>query len=452
VLTVYDGTNNQITIGVDPIRFPGSITYPDIRVFVNNDPTIQVVDYTLNSGSNIITVRSDILDIGDVIRIVVTAFADYQIDSDEIVFTDAIMATLENNDDSTAKDIIEIVWFSEYPSMDIVADQFAGGKVQYQLSRTPINSNYVWVYVNGVRQTQDRDFSVSLPRGVVYLDVETTTEDDVKIVEFGNDVYRFPSAYEIYKDMLNIYHFKRYSRNDVKLAVALNYYDQSITVVNGDQLYDPTDRPVSGIVYINNERIEYLQKSGNVLTQLRRGSLGTAIAIIHEAGSFVTDSGPLETIPYNETQHRLDFVSDGSTLLVGPLDFVPTQGTRSSWYRGIDIATGGPNIPVTHGPCDQLEIFVAGTRLRKNPVDVFDEDLGPNGSKEIEAEFSVDGTSSYIRLTKAIPAGTRITVIRKTGRTWYDRGVTTASAGRTLQKNATAISNFILQKTTIIPE
>jgi hypothetical protein len=99
-----------------------------------------------------------------------------------------------------------------------------------------------------------------------------------------------------------------------------------------------------------------------------------------------------------------------------------------------------------------LEIFVAGTRLRKNPVDVFDEDLGPNGSKEIEAEFSVDGTSSYIRLTKAIPAGTRITVIRKTGRTWYDRGVTTASAGRTLQKNATAISNFILQKTTIIPE
>jgi hypothetical protein len=252
--------------------------------------------------------------------------------------------------------------------------------------------------------------------------------------------------------MLNIYHFKRYSRNDVKLAIALNYYDQSITVINGDQLYDPTDRPVSGIVYINNERIEYLQKSGNVLTQLRRGSLGTAIAAIHAEGSFVTDSGPLETIPYNETQHRLDFVSDGSTLLVGPLDFVPTQGTRSSWYRGIDTVTGGPNIPVTYGPCDQLEIFVAGTRLRKNPVDVFDEDLGPNGSKEIEAEFSVDGTSPYVRITKAIPAGTRITVIRKTGRTWYDRGVTTASAGKTLQQNATAISNFILQKTTIIPE
>jgi hypothetical protein len=197
VLTVYDGTNNQITIGVDPIRFPGSITYPDIQVFVNNNPTIQVIDYTLNSGSNIITVRSDILDIGDFIIIVLTAFADYQIDSDEIVFTDAIMATLENNDDSTTKDIIEIVWFSEYPSMDIVADQFSGGKVQYQLSRTPANSSYVWVYVNGVRQTQDRDFSVSLPRSVVYLNVETTNEDDVKIVDINEIASKIKAQKEL---------------------------------------------------------------------------------------------------------------------------------------------------------------------------------------------------------------------------------------------------------------
>ena len=444
VLTTYDGTNNEITIGVDPRRFPGSITYPDIRVYVNNDLAIQVVDWTLNSGSNVITVRPDILNVGDVVRIVVTAFSDYQIDSDEIIFTDAIMATLDSNDDSTTKDIIEIIWFSEYPSMDIVSDQYPGGKVQYQLSRSPVNSSYVWVYVNGVRLTQDNDYSVSSSRGVVYLNVATTTADDVKIVEFGNNVYKFPSAFEIYKDMLNIYHFKRYSRNDVTLATTLNYYDQTITVINGDQLFDPTDRRVAGIVYINNERIEYLQKSGNILSQLRRGSLGTAIAEAHSAGSYVTDSGPLETIPYNETQHRLDFVSDGSTLLVGPLDFIPSQGTRSSWFRS--------TIPDSYGPCDQLEVFVAGTRLRKNPIDIFDEDLGPNGSKEIEAEFSVDGANPYIRLTSVIPAGTRITVIRKTGRTWYDRGITTASAGRTLQKNNTAISEFILQKTTIIPE
>jgi hypothetical protein len=328
--------------------------------------------------------------------------------------------------------------------MDIVSDQYPGGKVQYQLSRSPVNSSYIWVYVNGLRLTQDKDYSVLLSRGVVYLNVVTTTTDDVKIVEFGNNVYKFPSAFEIYKDMLNVYQFKRFVQDDIKLVNSLNYYDQTITVINGDQLFDPTDRRVAGIVYINNERIEYLQKSGNTLSQLRRGSLGTAIAEVHSAGSYVTDSGPLETIPYNETQHRLDFVSDGSTLLVGPLDFTPSQGTRSSWFRS--------TIPDSYGPCDQLEVFVAGTRLRKNPIDIFDEDLGPNGSKEIEAEFSVDGASPYIRITSAIPAGTRITVIRKTGRTWYDRGVTTASAGRTLQQNNTAISEFILQKTTIIPE
>jgi hypothetical protein len=444
VLVTYNGSNNEITIGVDPLRSPGSITYPDIKVFINNNPTTQVVDWTLNSGTNVVTVRADALNVNDVIRIVVNAFADYQIDSDEIIFTDTIMATLENNDDSTIKDIIDITWFSEYPSMDIVSDQYAGAQVSYQLSRVPVNSNYVWVYVNGSRLTNNKDYSVSLSRAVVYLNITTTADDDVKIVEFGNDIYRFPSAFEIYKDMLNIYHFKRYSRNDVKLASDLNYYDQSITVTNGDQLFDPTDRRIAGSVYINNERIEYLQKTGNVLTQLRRGSLGTAIAELHKKDSFVSDSGPLETIPYNETQHRLDFVSDGSTLLVGPLDFTPNQGTRKSWFRS--------TIPESYGPCDQIEVFVAGTRLRKNPIDIFDEDLGPTGSKEVEAEFSVDGASPYIRLTSSIPAGTRITIIRKTGRTWYDRGVATASSGKTLQQNKTAISEFILQKTTIIPE
>jgi hypothetical protein len=55
-------------------------------------------------------------------------------------------------------------------------------------------------------------------------------------------------------------------------------------------------------------------------------------------------------------------------------------------------------------------------------------------------------------LTNAPKAGTRITVIRRTGNTWYDRGTSTASAGKTLAKNTSAISRFILQKTTIMPE
>jgi hypothetical protein len=188
-------------------------------------------------------------------------------------------------------------------------------------------------------------------------------------------------------------------------------------------------------------------KTGNVLSQLRRGSQGTAIGETYPTGTAVVDLSYQETIPYNETQERTDFVSDGSTLLIGPVDFVPGKGTRSSWTR--------TSIPASYGPCDQVEIFAAGRRLRKDPIAVWVEENGaysPTADEILEAEFSVDGTSAYIRLTNTLPAGTRITVIKKTGKTWYDRGESTASSGVSLLDNATAIAKFIAQKTTSLPE
>jgi hypothetical protein len=100
-------------------------------------------------------------------------------------------------------------------------------------------------------------------------------------------------------------------------------------------------------------------------------------------------------------------------------------------------------------------VFAAGHRLKKDPMSMWVEENGassPDADVTTEAEFSVDGVSSFIRLTAPLPAGTRITVIRKIGKTWYDRGETTASDGVTLLDNGTAIAKFIAQKTTSLPE
>jgi hypothetical protein len=285
---------------------------------------------------------------------------------------------------------------------------------------------------------------------VVYLNVETTTQDDVKIVEFGNDTYKFPSAYEIYKDMLNIFSFKRYSITEVKLAQSLNYYDQEIVVTDGSDLSVPiASRNIPGIVLINNERIEYLTKNGNTLSQLRRGSQGTAIAEIHNANSIVIDVGATETIPYKETQNKTNFISDGSSLLIGPLEFIPTKSTRT-WDTAA-VTT----IPEEYGPCDEFEVFAAGRRLQKDSLQVYSEIKGASSTSAdivIEAEFSVDGQTPYIRLTSKLPAGTRISVIRKVGSVWYEKGATTASSGITLVENNNPIATFIAKKTTLLPE
>jgi hypothetical protein len=133
--------------------------------------------------------------------------------------------------------------------------------------------------------------------------------------------------------------------------------------------------------------------------------------------------------------------------LIGPLSFTPDKGSRTEWYRS--------SIPTEFGPCDQIEVFAAGRRLRKDPVDVYLEQNGavsPDADIQHEAEFSVNGSSSFIRLTSALPAGTRVTVIKRTGRSWYERGENTATKGITLLENDTAIANFIAQKSTSLPE
>jgi hypothetical protein len=356
--------------------------------------------------------------------------------------------------DETDNVRIDITWFSEYPSLDIISDQKSGGKVQYKLSRVPLSASYVWVYKNGERLVQDIDYRVSLPRGVVYLNVESTEDDDIKMFTFSSNIFKLPSAFEIHKDMLNIFHFKRFSKGDVRLTTALNYYDQQILVNDASSLTAPIgSKNIPGIVYIDGERIEYMSKVGNVLSQLRRGTQGTAIAEVYPISTDVVDVGSEETIPYNESQNRTDFVSDGSSLLVGPVEYTLNKRTDSS---GNPVAfTYRSTIPTDYYPCDQIEVFVGGRRLRKDPITAYDETLGassPLADKNLEAEFSVDGTNGYIRLTTAVPAGTRISIISRTGKVWYDRAETTASRGVTLLENATPIAKFIAQRTTKLPE
>ncbi len=446
---VYNGTNYQKTLGVDPAEALGAITSGYIRVYVNGVLKRFVLDYTFDGNTNNLTLNTTDLEIGDIVEIVNDLSVKYRLDGNNLVIDPSVPLSLYDD--------ITVTWFSEYPTLDLISDEFSGGKVNYKLPRAPLNANYIWVYKNGQRLTKDRDYYLSLPRAVVYLNDPTTTTDIIKIIQFGTVIWQPPRAFEIYKDMLNNNIYKRHSRkNTVTLTRNLTYYDSSIEVSDATDLSEPIiNKNVPGVIIINNERIEYFEKIGNVLTQLRRGSLGTAIKELHETGSYVIDAGPLESVPYTDSEETVDFFSDGkpddSTLgaaqTIGPLDFIPAQGSRSNWYRD--------TIPGTHGACDQVEVFVGGRRLRKNPIDQYNNELAassPDADVLVEAEFSVDGLTPYIRLTEAVPAGTKITVVRKIGRVWYDKGESSATTGVSLLSNETPIAKFIAARTSELPE
>ncbi len=439
----YDGVTNVFTLGTDPVETPGSILPDNIEVYINGNLKTFITDYVFDGISKQLTITTP-MQLGDRIRIQNDLKAEYRIQGSNLLIDPDLPLTSLNETDN---DIIEITWFSEYPTMRILSDEFTGGKVNYQLPNVPLSTSYVWVYKNGQRLTQEEDYYVDLPSAIVYLKSDTVPSDLIKIIIFADAIYKKPSAYEIRKDALNIYSYNRFTYRDTYITQDLTYYDQEIKVADASNLADPIrSRNIPGAIYIQGERIEYFTKVGNVLGQLRRGTQGTSIKELYVAHTPVSDVGYNERLPYNETQDRYDFFSDGSTLLVGPLNFVPAQGSRSSWQR--------VTIPSTYSACDEIEIFAAGQRLKKDPYTVFNPELASNspaGDEIVEADFSVDGISNYVRLTTALPAGTRITIVKRTGKTWYDRGDNTASAGLTLLNNSTAIAKFISQKNSDLP-
>jgi len=438
---VYDGTNNNIEVGVDPNEAIGTIVSGSIKVYINNVLQRFVIDYTYNGNLNLINVPQSNLEIGDIIRITTDTRAEYFVDNYNLLFSPSLV--LNQTDE------IIVTWFSEYPTMNLISDEFAGGQINYKLARTPVDVNYLWVYKNGYRLTRDRDYYLDPARSIVYLNDETSVNDKIKIIEFGNIVYESPRAFEIHKDMLNNYHYKRYSKsNQILLAKELKYYDTSMELTDTSTLSIPDQlRNIPGVVIINNERIEYFVIQGNIVSQLRRGCLGTSIKESHAKDSYVVSVGADETLPYLESQEKTDFVSDGSSLIIGPLDYTPKNSNRSGWIRN--------SIPNNYYCCDEIEVFVGGRRLRKNSVSLYDQTLGatsPTSDTIEEAEFSVDGLTPYIRLTEKVAAGTRITIVRKVGRIWYERGQVTASKGISLLSNDTPIARFIAAKTTELPE
>ena len=203
-----------------------------------------------NADFNLINIPSSTLELGDIIRVETNVRSKYRVEGNSIVIDGSV--NLNVNDD------IQITWFSQYPTMNIITDEYAGGKLHYQLPRDPLNINYVWVYKNGIRLTSGQDYSVSLSRLLVYIKDATVLTDEIRIIQFGTVIYKKPQAYEIFKDMLNVHHYKRYSiDNNIKLSKNLNYYDRSIEVTDSTELDNPVAaRNIPGIIEINGEKIE----------------------------------------------------------------------------------------------------------------------------------------------------------------------------------------------------
>jgi hypothetical protein len=193
-------------------------------------------------------------------------------------------------------------------------NQLLAGRIQ--LRNPALGAQYVWLALNGELLTPEIDYI--LEDNLTYVQIDRnrmlTSQDVIDIIVFSSDVTTGrPFGYRIFKDMLNRTFYKRLdSDSSAVLAAPLNYYDTSIVLEDATGLIEPLrSQNQAGIIFIDGERIEYLEKDGNTLKYLRRGTLGTGVPEVHAVGTIIADASTAQTVPYKDETETVVLVAGG---------------------------------------------------------------------------------------------------------------------------------------------
>jgi hypothetical protein len=464
--------DNQLVYSVDSERAePFTIPISNIVVIANGVILTVQKDYTVDLSGISVTINELVYKkyVGDELIISITTENGYTYDAttNQITFSQAY--------DNTH--VVEVISSYDHTYLDIERTEVtvgstitsAANSIKYfeykqitsgliTLDRPVIDTNYVWVIKNNTLLTPTIEYKLNDDHITVQLAIPPVTGDKISILTFGNNILQSGIAYMQFKDMLNRVSYKRLNANkQTKLAQDLHWNDTTIAVVDASQLDIPNltnNNYIPGVVEIRGERIEYFTKVGNVLGQLRRGTLGTGIYNLNKAGTNVQGIGASETIPYKDTVTSQTITSLGGNSVT--IDFVPTD------VNALEIFVGGydnsgiwlPNTPYVAGTnvivgqytyrCTEdhtssttfaedssyWHFFVGNIRLKKGVwhngaldpyyyvFNVNNAPYSPAGDVKFSADFSIDKVNPVITLTNPLTLGTQVTVVTTTGQVW----------------------------------
>ena len=295
-----------------------------------------------------------------------------------------------------------------------------------KLDTPAVDAQYLWVTLNGKLLNPSVDYYITDNKEYVKIESHIEENDSIEVLHFSANKTKNKFGWSQFKDMLNRTHYIRLNNQDsVKLAKELNQYDQSITVDDGDKLPSPVAGSVKpAVIMIEGERIEYFVRNGNVISQFRRGTLGTGVKDVYPVGTIITNSSGKNSMPYKDETISTIFTADGTSSTY-ELDFTPSS-------------------------VNEFEVFVAGKRLRKNVIDryKFDDVNGPiaqdspEGDETVSAEYTVNGNELVLADTPI--QNTKVIVVRKQGQIWTDPGVA-------LGDSENPISKFLRATTVDLP-
>ena len=388
VLVVYNGlvleppdtmyfavSGNNRTYYVDASKYAyNSVDSKAVTVTVNGVPIVQSVDYFWFPVNNQLKLKKGVANVGDKVALTINVNSDY------IIVTTPTNIVIEFSDTYAPGSIITVITFSNHDILEIERsntiiksasiltpgyqdyynfNQLAGGRIK--LRRPAIASQYIWISLNKKLLTPDVDYAlesnmnyISFSSSITFLETDT-----IDVIAFSNKVTRNSFGYKIFKDMLNKNLYTRIDdASSTTLTTPLHFYDSTITVEDASALSIPNARANKpGVLFINGERIEYLRKDGNILRQLKRGTLGTGVKSIHDAGVLVRDQSVIHTVPYKDEYISSVTVSDGYNLGASIYSNSPSVTINSIIFAGEDQ---------TASPLGNDLVTISGTGFKIN--------------------------------------------------------------------------------------
>jgi hypothetical protein len=420
----------QRTYSLESFEVPFStINVNNVTVYINNRVAIIKQEYQVSVNNSNIVFSTGVLNVNDVIEIYLDR-STYSINGNVLSFdNEPVQGTVIEVWQFTNHDItglqrtsytIENENLTAGSAEDIKYKNLTAGKLVLQ--NVAHGPEYVWIAKNNKLLTPADDYKLVEPK-LLQLNETLNDGDKIDIIHFAAPLSTPTIAWKQFKDILNRTHYKRFdSAEGIVLTQELAYNDLRVYVSDATGLPEPNQKlNVPGVIWIGSERIEYFNKSGNILRQLRRGTLGTGTSDVYPAGGAVYSMGSNKNIPYKDEVLTTNYTAiEGQTDFL--LDFTPTYGVN------------------------EFEVFAAGTRLRKTELQSFDPTLAldsPEGDITLPAEFTVEG--STLILTNPMEEGQRLTIVRKVGKTW-------SKAGEMLKDSDNTIANFLRRSISDLPK
>lgn len=424
--------NNQREYQLELFQQPaGSLSAEGLKVFLNGEEIFTPVQWRLDIANSSIIISDEYGSPNDIIEIYNISESEYTVTGNQIILKDLPTAGSKvyvyQFSNHNLKDIEKIQYdIVKRESLitdaeNITFNRLTSGEIL--LRKPAIDAQYVWVVQNGNLLTPSVDYYITDNKTKVQLVQIPEASDVIEVIHFAAELSQDGFSYRQFKDILNRTHFKRLDASNVKLTQPLLYNDLRIEVDNGNSLPEPDKgKNLPGIIFINGERIEYLVKEENTLRQIRRGTLGTGIPNTHALGTKVYNQNMEKTVPYKDQNLVANITADGLNTTF--------------------------NIGYNVNSINEIEVFAAGRRLRKNSISVFDPTIdvnSPSGDIISEAEFTVDIDNNTITLLEIPAENSRITIIKKQGQSW-------TKGEETLGESQNSIARFLRAGTYEQPE